>query len=275
MTSKPNSEKSKRDNLIDTSIPSAGRMYDYYLGGNHNFEVDRLAANQVIQLMPFLPKYSRLMRWSLSDVAQELTFRRGFDVLIDFASGLPTADHLHNYVPDGTVVIYSDYDPAVVQYAQQILGDKPNVYYFEADASRPEILLNRPDVQEILNGRRKVGVVFWGVSGFLPDDELKYAMNSLYEWVEPGSIMAFNAQTAGFNRDDPNVIEMLKIYASFGVKDNLRSIEIYRQIVQPWKMETDFISLLDWHGFNQTELSKEDISAFGPFGSGHGVYLRK
>ena len=37
------------DNIVDASKPSAGRMYDYYLGGNHNFEVDRQAADQVLK----------------------------------------------------------------------------------------------------------------------------------------------------------------------------------------------------------------------------------
>ena len=29
---------------IDISVPSVSRMYDFYLGGSHNFEVDREAA---------------------------------------------------------------------------------------------------------------------------------------------------------------------------------------------------------------------------------------
>lgn len=31
---------------IDTTKPNAARIYDYYLGGNHNVEVDRQAAEQ-------------------------------------------------------------------------------------------------------------------------------------------------------------------------------------------------------------------------------------
>ena len=32
----------------------------------------------------------------------ELAERRGYDLLIDFASGLPTNDHIHHVVPPGT-----------------------------------------------------------------------------------------------------------------------------------------------------------------------------
>ena len=43
-----------QDNIVDASKPSAGRMYDYWLGGNHNFEVDRQAADQVSKTVPFI-----------------------------------------------------------------------------------------------------------------------------------------------------------------------------------------------------------------------------
>ena len=38
---------------MDVSKPSPARMYDYYLGGTHNFEVDRDAAERAIAAMPY------------------------------------------------------------------------------------------------------------------------------------------------------------------------------------------------------------------------------
>src|SRR3954452_23158695 len=35
--------------------PSVARMYDYYLGGHHNFAVDRAAADAAIGIWPDLP----------------------------------------------------------------------------------------------------------------------------------------------------------------------------------------------------------------------------
>ena len=182
------------DSIIDTSKPSAGRIYDYILGGHHNFEVDRQAAEQIIQVVPFLPKNLRLQRWCLQDLAVELTEKRGFDIVVDFASGLPTNDHIHHVVPPGTTVIYSDYDPVVVEYGREILSDTPNTYYFQADARRPEELLNRPEVQEILEGRRDIALVHWGISLFLRDEELAHAARSLYEWSSASACWTFMAQ---------------------------------------------------------------------------------
>jgi hypothetical protein len=263
-----------KESIIDDSRPNAGRMYDYYLGGNHNFEVDRQAAEQVIKLLPFAPKGARLQRWALQDIAIELTQRRGYDVIIDFASGLPTNDHFHQIAPEGTTIIYSDYDPVVVEYAHDILGDIPNVYFFEANAAEPEALLNRPEVQEILAGRRKVGFALWGVSAFLTDETIAHTVRYIYEWAAPGSCLAFNAQGADLP-PSPTLDQTFQIYEKMGAKFHKRSLTHFRELLQPWQIEQDFISLLEWHGFDESELAKEDLEAIGPLAGGYGAYLVK
>lgn len=262
------------ESIIDDSRPNAGRMYDYYLGGNHNFEVDRLAAEQVIKLMPFAPKGARLQRWALQDIATELTERRGYDVIIDFASGLPTNDHIHQIAPPGTTIIYSDYDPVVVEYAHDILGDTSKVFYFEANAAEPEKLLGRPEVQEILNGSRKVGFVLWGVSAFLTDEVLAHTAQYIYDWAAPGSCLAFNAQGADLPQN-PMLDKTFAIYEQMGAKFHRRSLAEFRQLLQPWKIEQDFVSLLEWHGFDESELANEDLEMIGPLAGGYGAYLVK
>ena len=263
-----------KESIIDDSKPNAGRMYDYYLGGNHNFEVDRQAAEQVITLMPFAPKGARLQRWALQDIAAELTERRGYDVIIDFASGLPTNDHIHEIAPQGTTIIYSDYDPVVVEYARDILGNTPNVYFFEADAAKPEVLLNRPEVQEILGDKRKVGFVMWGVSAFLTDEVIANTARYIYDWAAPGSCLAFNAQGADLPQN-PMLDQTFAIYEKLGSKFHRRSLSEFRELLQPWKIDQDFISLLEWHGFDESELAKEDLEMIGPLAGGYGAYLVK
>lgn len=265
-----------QDNIADPNRPSAGRMYDYFLGGSHNFEVDRQAANQILKMLPFTAKVMRLQRWPLQDIAEELSGKRGYDVIIDFASGLPTNDHLHQKVKPGTIVIYSDYDPVVVEYARDILKDATNTYFFESDARTPENLLNRPEVQRLLAGRRKVAFVLWGVSLFLSDEDIMHLAKYLYDWSAPGSCLVFNAQGVDVNLQDPDMIKAMNIYAQTGSPLNVRSLAQYRKLLEPWKVEGEsFIPLLEWNGFSQSELSKEDVKAFGPMGGGYGAYLKK
>lgn len=265
-----------KESIVNASVPSAGRVYDYFLGGHHNFEVDRMAAEQILQRLPFLSKLSRLQRWCLRDIAYELTAVRGFDVLIDFASGLPTQDHLHTVAPPGTTIIYSDYDPVVVEYAKEILGDTQNVYFFEADASQPEKLLNSPEVEAILRGRRNVGIIYWGVGGFLSDDGIAHAAQSLYDWSGPEACWAFNAQGADGNPNDPIGQQVLRIYAQMGSPFTVRSLQKYQEVLQPWHPDSKgFLSFLEWHGFDQSLLDDRDREVFGATGTGYGVYLVK
>lgn len=263
-----------KESIVDASVPSAARIYDYLLGGHHNFQVDRMAAEQLVAVAPFFPKALRLQRWCLQDIAHELTAVKGFDVIVDFASGLPTQDHLHAVVPPGTIVIYSDYDPVVVEYAREILGDTPNVYFFEADARRPEELLNHPEVVRILNGRRDVAIVTWGISAFLADQDIIHIARILNEWTGEHATWAFNAQGADISKDHPASLEVIKIYQGMGTTLYIRSRDEYMKLIAPWTPdETGFIPLLQWHGLDRSELGQEDEAVWGPTGAGYGAYL--
>lgn len=266
-----------QDNIADSSKPSAGRMYDYYLGGNHNFEVDRQAAEQVLKNLPFVAKFARLQRWALQDIAVELTERRGYDVIIDFASGLPTNDHIHHKVPKGTTVIYSDIDPVVVEYAHEILKDTPDVYFFQGDARKPEELLKRPEVEKILGGRRKVSFVYWGITALVSDEDISHAMQYTYDWSAPDCCMAFNAQGADMAPvKNEQEREAAKVYERAGAKSYMRSLSQFQELIKPWKSdEKGFISLFQWHGFEQSDFADENVESFGPMGGGYGAYLIK
>lgn len=264
-----------KESIVDATVPSAGRIYDFILGGHHNFEVDRQAAQMILQSFPFVAKMMRLQRWCLQDVARELTYSRGYNAIVDFASGLPTQDHLHFGVPEGTTVIYSDYDPVVVQYAKEILGDTPNLHFYEADARRPEQLLKRPEVEQMLAGK-KVALVSWGIGAFITDEELAGLARSLYEWAVPGTCWAFNAQAADFNPEHPAAEPILQMYQRMGTPVYFRSLDRYLELLEPWEPDPNgFISLLDWHGLDQSEMSSEDRNTFGPTGAGYGGYLIK
>lgn len=265
-----------KDSIVDATVPSAGRVYDYLLGGHHNFEVDRQAAEFIKSLAPFVTKFVRLQRWCLRDVAHELTTVRGNKVIVDFASGLPTQDNLHVVVPEGTVVVYSDYDPVVVQYAREILGDTPNVYFFEADIRQPEEFLNRPEVLEIIGDRNDVAVVSWGVALFLTDDEIRHTARYLHQWTAANGCWAFNLQGAGLNKEDPAGVEILETYAKMGTPAYVRSLDEYVELLKPWHVDDKgLIALLDWHGLKANEMSEIDVRMFGSAGAGYGAYLVK
>ena len=54
------SEAGRVPDGVDVTRPSPARLYDYYLGGENNFEVDRVAAEKMREIMPELSD----MAWS-------------------------------------------------------------------------------------------------------------------------------------------------------------------------------------------------------------------
>jgi hypothetical protein len=259
--------------IVDASVPNAGRMYDYLLGGHHNFEIDRQVGDQLLELLPFAPKMTRLSRWCLQEVARVLTEERGFDTIIDFASGLPTVDHIHTAVVPGTTVIYSDRDPVCVEYGLEILGDTPNVYYFQADCRWPEELLAHPEVQEVLGDNRHVAFVYWGISMYMTDDDIVHVARTLYDWSDGGSCLAFYLGMV--NTEDPALVKMAEVFRQMGEEWHFRPLEVFQELFKPWRPdELGYRTMEEWHGI-EVKMSAKDLEAFTAGGSGYGVYLVK
>jgi hypothetical protein len=256
--------------IADSSKPNAGRIYDFLLGGSHNFEVDRLAAQRLLQVAPFLPKLVRVIRWFLGEAVHRLT-EAGYTRFIDFASGLPTIDHIHHIAPPGTNVIYSDIDPVTVAYGQQIIKDNPNVRYVSCDAVKPEGLLSSPIVSELFGKNREVAIGFNGIAYFLSDDSIRHALGVLHEWAAPKSrlfLCDFDAAVP-----TPAIETILKLYEQLGQPGYRRTRAVLEDIIHPWKViEPGFMLLEDWISMKQ-EVAEDTKSSFG--GVLNGVILEK
>lgn len=265
-----------QQSFIDASNPNAGRIYDYLLGGSHNFDIDRIAGDRLCQLVPFLPKAMRLQRWCLQDLAVELTENRDFNIIIDFASGLPTSNHIHHVVKPGTTVIYSDYDPIVVEYGHEILAGAENTHFFLADACQPEDLLNRQDILALAGDDRNVAFILWGISGYLADDDINKTLQYLYDWSGPQATLCFNAQGADTKIKGANLTQMARMYEQMGSRLYPRTVKEYETLIAPWRPdEKGFIPFLEWHSIDEKEITQEEMRVWGPGGGGYGAYLVK
>lgn len=253
------------ETIIDSTKPNAGRVYDYLLGGNHNFAVDRKAAEEVIKIVPFAPDLMKLIRWFLQKsikVARE----RGFTRFLDFASGLPTADHIHNNTPEGTKVIYSDIDPVTVEYGRNIIGENPLVKYVTCDAGTPEILLESDIVKSLFGDNHKTAIGFTGICWFLPDEQVSHAMNVLYEWADPGSILFTSDMNHEKMTKDAQAV--MDLYKNMNQPFFLRTREKFIELAKPWQVEEPGLLLLeDWYSL-EPETTKKTAKLGGTLFSG-------
>jgi hypothetical protein len=237
--------------IADASKPNAGRIYDFLLGGNHNFEVDRVAAQDVIKLNPQIRKSVRAIRWFLGEAVRRL-LADGFTQFIDFASGLPTVDHIHQISPAGTRVVYSDLDPVTVAYGQEIIKNNPDTRYICCNIATPERLFEDPDVKSFIDRGRPTVIGFNGIAWFLKDEDIRHSLGIIYEWASPGTRLYIS----DFASDSSQVTARQQESADH-YKNKLsqaaywRTLDTLVELASPWKVrDPGFKPLEDWLGTN-------------------------
>lgn len=159
---------------IDFDRPNAARMYDYYLGGAHNFAVDRELADQVVTELPFTPFNARVNRSFLGH-AVRWALDRGVTQFLDLGSGVPTVGNVHEIAhqrdPDARVA-YVDFEPVAVAHADEIIKQlgTSTVTVTRADARDPPSVLRAPGVAGLLDFERPVALLAISVLHFVEGD---------------------------------------------------------------------------------------------------------
>jgi SAM-dependent methyltransferase len=175
---------------IDPGRPSPARIYDYYLGGTHNFAADREVGDEVMALMPEMPAAARANRAFLRRSVRAVT-AAGIDQFIDLGSGIPTQGHLHELaqrdLPHARVV-YVDIDPVAIIHSRAILGDDPLTTVVQADLHHADTILDHPAVRGLIDFSRPVCLVMLAVLHFAPDTPaLRAALRRYHDALIPGS----------------------------------------------------------------------------------------
>jgi hypothetical protein len=168
-------------------------MYDYYLGGAHNFAVDREMANRAIEAWPELPQIMRANRAFLRRAVRFLV-GRGIRQFLDLGSGIPTAGNVHDVALSADPacrIVYVDIDPVAVLQGRALLQDHPQVTAVRADLRDPTSLLAHPEVRGQLDLSRPVAVMMVAVLHFIPDRDDPAGIVARYrDSVAEGSYLA-------------------------------------------------------------------------------------
>jgi hypothetical protein len=197
---------------VDVSTPNVARMYDYYLGGKDNFAADRIAAEQVLTLVPGLRRSAQENRRFLRRVIRFLAGEAGIDQFIDIGVGLPTQGAVHQVAheinPDARV-LYVDYDPVVVRHGEALLQAGDRSVMVQGDLRRPAALLEHPH----LDCTRPVAVLLFAVLHFVADSEDPAGIVArLRDGVVPGSYLAISHIGTDFFPDKAALAQAIAIY---------------------------------------------------------------
>jgi hypothetical protein len=179
--------------------PNPARMYDYFLGGHHNFEVDRRAAEAATQIYPDFPLVMRANRAFLRRAVRFLV-AQGIEQFLDLGSGIPTVGNVHEVAQDanpGARVVYVDTDPIAVAHSTAILQGNPNATIIQANAHEPERILHQLQDRHLLNLDQPLGVLLVFLLHFVSDDQEAHTIvRTLRDVLAPGSYLVISHGTA-------------------------------------------------------------------------------
>ncbi|MFF4578433.1 SAM-dependent methyltransferase [Streptomyces sp. NPDC001373] len=260
---------------IDISVPSVSRIYDYYLGGSHNFEVDRQAARRAMEFMPGLPKIMQANRAFMRRTVRHAV-AEGITQFLDIGSGIPTFGNVHEIARAATPearVVYVDHDPVAVAHSRAVLAGDDRTGVVAADLRKPQDILAATEVRRLLDLERPVALMLVAVLHFLEDTDEPYAaVAELRDALAPGSMLILThasyegiplreevaAGTVGVYRDIRNPLVMRGHEEIAGFFDGFVLLE------------PGLVSMPDWRPERTGQLAEgetpEDPYAFSGFG---------
>lgn len=175
---------------IDLCQPNVARVYDYYLGGAHNFTADRAMAHEAIRSWPELPMIMRANRAFLNRVVRFL-LDAGVRQFLDLGSGIPTVGNVHEIaqsVDPTSRVAYVDIDPVAVGHSRAMLEGNERATAVLGDLRLPAAVLGDQQVGELLDFSQPVAVLLVAVLHFVPDADNPTAIIADYcDAIAPGS----------------------------------------------------------------------------------------
>ncbi len=184
---------------VDPEVPNAARMYDYYLGGSHNFAADRAAAERLVSAVPWAVEVARANRFFLGR-AVRFCVEEGIDQFLDLGSGIPTVGNVHEaaraHNPQARVA-YVDNEPVTVASAAALLAGDPLATIIAADVRDPDAVYASQGVRDLLDLSRPVALLTVAVLHFVPDEDDPVALVERYRSrLAPGSVHVLSHGTA-------------------------------------------------------------------------------
>ena len=250
---------------IGLDRPSSARMYDYFLGGSHHFEVDRQAAERVLAGFPGIALGMRANRAFLRRAVRYLA-EQGVDQFLDLGSGIPTAGNVHEIAQEinpAARVVYVDVEPIAVEHSRALLADNPHATVVQADLRRPEQVLAEPRVRGVLDLNRPFAVIVVGVLHFIPDEDDPAAILAGYRAALPSNGWLVLTHGTADDLPEDNVESARQVYSGSPTPLNLRN---RRQVTAMFDglelVEPGVVGVLEWRPESPDDPTGGEFSPF-------------
>ena len=144
---------------VDVRRANVARVYDYLLGGSHNFLADQDLGRSLAATDPSVRAIARANRDFLGRAVRFLT-QAGIGQFLDIGSGIPTQGNVHEVAqqasPDSRVV-YANVDPVAIAHSKALLAGNENTAIIDADLRQPEKILAHAATRRLIDFSQPAG----------------------------------------------------------------------------------------------------------------------
>ena len=212
------------------NVPHSARMYDYYLGGKDNYQVDREAAEKVLDWWPGVRDAARANRAFMQRAVRLLVEEAGIRQFLDIGTGIPTEPNLHQVAQEAAPecrIVYVDKDPLVLTHAESLMRSTPEgrTTYIHADLITDlDDILRSPQLAETIDLTKPVALSLLALLHFVTDEQGAHAIvRRLLDALPAGSALLLSHVTPDF--DAPALRQVEEIYRRGGIPAQVRTRE--------------------------------------------------
>lgn len=175
---------------VDSQRPSVARVYDFLLGGAHNFASDRDLATGLLRVEPQARELAHANRAFLRRAVRTLA-GAGIAQFVDIGSGIPTQGNVHEVAqsvdPDARVV-YVDNDDVAVAHSRSILAGNERATVIQADMREPAAILADPGLKSLIDPAEPVAFLLVAALHLIkPEEDPAGIVAALRDAAAPGS----------------------------------------------------------------------------------------
>jgi hypothetical protein len=182
----------------DTRLANAARVYDYLLGGSHNFLADQDVARAIAAVEPNARAIGRANRAFLGR-AVRFAGGAGIAQFLDIGSGIPAQGNVHDVAQQANPqarVLYADLDPVAIAHSRALLDGNPNAAVMDADLREPEKILAQLPASGLIDLTQPLGLLLMAVLHFVTADEDPWRIvATLRDALAPGSYLVVSHGT--------------------------------------------------------------------------------
>ncbi|MEU3027468.1 SAM-dependent methyltransferase [Streptomyces incarnatus] len=252
---------------INTSQPHTARIWNYWLGGKDNYEVDRAAGDQIRQLHPGIGEYARADRLFLGRAVRHLVEEAGIRQFLDVGTGLPTADNTHEVaqrIAPESRIVYVDNDPLVLAHARALLTSTPEgrTDYLDEDLRNVDAILEH--ASKTLDFSEPVALILLGVVIFIgADDEAYGLVRAFMDRLPAGSHLVLSHTVT--HPSMPDVDEAVKFWNAHGTPKLTQRApaDVARFFDGLQLLEPGVVSCSRWRPEHDNGAEPEEVAMFG------------